>query len=56
MQVLLWRASEINLLNQTLLIDTNLIRDETNEWYFEAVVEVTKLKKEFNIAPPGNVV
>ena len=56
LQGLIWRASEINHLNQPLLIGTNLTRDEAGEWYFEAVVEVEKLKKEFKIASPGNFV
>ena len=43
-------------LNQPLLIDTNITRDETDEWYFEAVVEVEKLKKEFDIESPGKFV
>ena len=43
-------------LNQPLLIDTKLKRDEANDWYFKAVVEVEKLKKEFDIASPGNFV
>ena len=43
-------------LNQTLFIDTNLTRNDNDEWYFEAVVGVEKLKKEFKIAPPGKFV
>ena len=56
LQGLVWRESDIKRLNQTLLIETNLTRDEANEWYFETVVEVEKLKKEFDIASPGNFV
>ena len=43
-------------LNQPLLIDTNLNRDEAYEWHFEAVVEVVKLKKELDIESPGKFV
>ena len=40
-------------INQPLIINTNITLDEANECYFEALVEVEKLKKEFNIYPPG---
>jgi len=56
LQGLVWRASEMKRLNQPLLIDINLTRDETDEWYFEAVVEVAKLKKEFEITTPEKFV
>ena len=56
MQRLVYRASEINRLNQNLLIDTYHIRYEDNEWYFTAVVEVEKLKKKSEIESPGKFV
>ena len=40
-------------LNQTVLINTNITIYEANEWYFEVIVEMEKLKKEFEIASPG---
>ena len=43
-------------LNQPSLIDSSVTRDEANEWYFEAVVETAKLKKEFEIASLGKFV
>ena len=55
-QGMVWRASEIKRLKQPLLVDTNITRDEANEWYLEAVVEVGKLKKEFDIDSPGKFV
>ena len=45
LQGLVWRESDMKRLNHPLLIDTKLTRDEADEWYFEAVFEVTKLKK-----------
>ena len=56
LQGLVWRALEMKRLNQTLLINTNLTRDEAEEWYFEMLVEVEKLKKEFDIESPGKFV
>ena len=56
LQGMVWRASDMNRLNHPLLVNTNLTRDESNEWYFEAVFEVAKLKKEFDIEYPGNLV
>ena len=56
LQGLVWRASEMKRLNQTLLMNNNLTRDEADEWYSEAVVEVEKIKKEFKIASTGNFV
>ena len=53
---LVWRASEMKRLNQTLLINTNLTRDEADECYPEAVIELEKLKKKFKIASTGNFV
>ena len=41
-------------LNQPLLIGTNLTRNEADMWYFKAVFEVEKLKKELDIESPGN--
>ena len=41
---MVWIASEMKRLNQPLLINVNITRNEANEWYLEAVVEVTKLK------------
>ena len=46
---LVWRESEIKRLNQLLLINTTITKDEANECYFEAVVEVYKLNKDFEI-------
>ena len=46
----------MNCLNQPLLINTNIFRDEAYEWYFEALVEVDKLKKEFEIYFTGKYV
>ena len=43
-------------LNHPLLIDTKLTRDDADEWYFEAVDEVAKLRKEFEIESPGKFV
>ena len=34
LQGLVWIASEMKHLNQPLLINTNLTRDEADEWYF----------------------
>ena len=53
---MVWRASEMNPLNQPPLINANLTRDDSDECYFKAVVELSKLKKEFNIVSPGNFV
>ena len=39
-------------LNQPLFIGTNLARDESREWYLDAVVKVLKQNKEFKIASP----
>ena len=50
---LFWGASCIKRLNQPLIIDTILARDEAYEWYFKAIVEVEKIKKEFGIASHG---
>ena len=55
-QGMVWRASEIKCLNQPLLINKNLTRDEADECYPEAVVELEKLKKKFKIASTGNFV
>ena len=46
----------MNPLNQPPLINANLTRDDSDECYFKAVVELSKLKKEFNIVSPGNFV
>ena len=46
----------MNRLNQILLIGTNLIWDEANNWYFEALVELEKLKKDINIESTGKFV
>ena len=46
----------MNRLNHPLLIDTNLTRYEAIAWYFEAVTELAKLNKEFDIASPGKIV
>ena len=43
-------------LSQPLLISTNFTRYEADEWYFELVVVVEKLKKESNIASLGKFV
>ena len=43
-------------LSQPLLISTNFTRYEDDEWYFELVVVVEKLKKESNIASLGKFV
>ena len=56
LQGLVWKASEMKRLNQPVLIETNLSRYEANEWYFEAVGEVLKLKKEFGIESSGKFV
>ena len=56
LQGLVWRSSYTNRLNQTFLVNTNLARYEADEWYFEAEVEVEKLKKEFEIDSPGKLV
>ena len=56
MQGLVKRAPEIKILTHPLLINTNLTRDESNRWYFKAVVEVEKLKKDFEIESPENFV
>ena len=40
LQGLVWIESDIKRLHQPLLIDTNITRDEADEWYFEWVVEV----------------
>ena len=54
LQVMVWRASDMKRLNHPILIDTNITRDDVDEWYFEAVVEVEKIKKEVDIESPGN--
>ena len=56
LQELVWIVSDMKSLNQPLLINTNLTIDEAGEWYFEALVEVEKLNKEFNIVYPGKFV
>ena len=56
LQVLVWRASYMKRPNQPLLIKTNLSRDDVDEWYLEAIVELAKIKKEFNIASTGKFV
>ena len=56
LQGLVWRASDMKRLNQTLLINTNLTRDEAYECYYEDVFEVEKLKKEFKIVSTGKFV
>ena len=43
-------------INQPLIINTNITLDEANECYFEALVEVEKLKKKFEIESPGNFI
>ena len=40
-------------LDNPLLVNNNLIRDDASDWYFKAVVEVAKLNKEFGIEFPG---
>ena len=55
-QKLVWISLEMNRLNQILLIGTNLIWDEANNWYFEALVELEKLKKDINIESTGKFV
>ena len=40
-------------LNQPLIINTKLTKDEADDWYFGEVVEVEKLKKELYIESPG---
>ena len=45
LQGLVWRSSEIKCLNQPLFIGTNLARDESREWYVDAVVKVLKQNK-----------
>ena len=49
---MVWRASKMKRLNQLLLINNNLTRYEANKWDFEALVEVEKLYKEFEIESP----
>ena len=55
-QKLVWISLEMNRPNQILLIGTNLIWDEANNWYFEALVELEKLKKDINIESTGKFV
>ena len=43
-------------LKQTLLVETNLTRDQTDKQYFDIVFEVEKIKKEFDIESPGKFV
>ena len=40
-------------LNQLLIINTTITKDEADDWYFGEVVEVEKLKKELYIESPG---
>ena len=53
LRVLVWRSSETNRINQPPLINSNLAGDEANKCYFDAVVEVEKLKKDFEIVSTG---
>ena len=56
LQVLVWRASEMKRLDQTLVINVNVTWDKADEWYFKAKVEGTKLKKDFKTSSPEKFV